>query len=213
MTITPVTSGTDLDKSQIVARSLKTSETKVLVVNGSDGRYVPTGHIVHVNGGIVFAVPFNVRRPSVSGGPVPVVEGVRRGVGFGGGAALFAFSNSGTLAFVPGPLSTSSNRRDIILADRAGAIERVKVPSGPYYHPRFSPGRQTSAFGIDDGKDVSIWIFDLSSSSSMRRLTFGGKDRYPTWSPGRPGYRVPVRSRRRRNLPPARGTAPGRSSG
>ena len=66
------------DKAQIVVQSLKTSERKTLVSGGSDGRYVPTGHIVYALGGVLFAVPFDLPRLAVTGGPVPVVEGVKR---------------------------------------------------------------------------------------------------------------------------------------
>ena len=34
---------------------------------------------------------------------------------------------------------------------------------------------------------VKVWTYDLSGSSSMRRLTYGGNNRYPTWSADREG--------------------------
>ena len=66
------------DKAQIVTQSLRSGERKTLVDGGSDARYVPTGHLVYAVGGIVFAVPMDLRRLEVTGGPVPIVEGVRR---------------------------------------------------------------------------------------------------------------------------------------
>ena len=39
------------------------------VDGGSDARYVPTGHLVYVLGRIVFAVPMDLRRLEVTGGP------------------------------------------------------------------------------------------------------------------------------------------------
>ncbi len=66
------------DKAQIVVQSLKSSERKTLVSGGSDGRYLPTGHLVYALGGVLFAVPFDLPRLAVTGGPVPIVEGVRR---------------------------------------------------------------------------------------------------------------------------------------
>ena len=174
--------GLDWDRAQIVIQSVKTSERRVLVSGGSDGRYVPTGHIVYALGGVLFAVPFDLRHLTVSGGPVPIVEGVRRGIGGGGAAAQFTFSSTGSLVYFSGPVTTSGAQRDLVLVDRTGIVERVNVPPGPYNHPRFSPDGKRVAFGIDDGKDVSIWIYDLSATTSMRRLTFGGKDRFPAWS-------------------------------
>jgi serine/threonine-protein kinase len=66
------------DKAQIVVQSLKSSERKTLVSGGSDGRYLPTGHLVYALGGVLFAVPFDLPRLAVTGGPVSIVEGVKR---------------------------------------------------------------------------------------------------------------------------------------
>ena len=94
------------DKAQIVTHSLRSGERKTLVDGGSDGRYVPTGHLVYALGGIVFAVPMDLRRLEVTGGPVPIVEGVRRAAATTTGVAQFGFSSTGSLVYVPGPIST-----------------------------------------------------------------------------------------------------------
>ena len=60
-------------------QSLETGVRKTLIEGGSDARYVPTGHIVYASGGTLFAVPFDLAKLEVTGGAVPVVEGVRRG--------------------------------------------------------------------------------------------------------------------------------------
>ena len=43
------------DEAQIVVQSLKTGVRKALIKGGSDARYVPTGHIVYMSGGTLFA--------------------------------------------------------------------------------------------------------------------------------------------------------------
>jgi eukaryotic-like serine/threonine-protein kinase len=48
--------------------------------------------------------------------------------------------------------------------------------------PRVAPDGKRLAFGTDDGKEAIVWIYDMSGLSSMRRLTFGGKNRFPIWS-------------------------------
>ena len=52
----------------------------------------------------------------------------------------------------------------------------------PYFSPRVSPDGTRVAFGTDDGKEAIVWIYPLSGASPMRRLTFGGANRYPIWS-------------------------------
>ena len=80
----------------------RSGERKTLIEGGSDARYVPTGHLVYAVGGSVFAVAFDVQRLEVTGGAVPMVEGVRRAVGRTSGAANFSFSSTGSLVYVPG---------------------------------------------------------------------------------------------------------------
>ena len=141
------------DKAQIVVQSLKSSERKTLVSGGSDGRYLPTGHLVYALGGVLFAVPFDLPRLAVTGGPVPIVEGVKRSAG-SSGIAQFSVSSTGSLVFVPGPASTSSTLSDLALVDRNGAVQPLKLPPGPYQYPRLSPDGKRIAVGSDDGKDA-----------------------------------------------------------
>jgi serine/threonine-protein kinase len=182
------------NKAQIVVQSLKTSERKTLVSGGSAGRYLPTGlasptrpereggHLVYALGGILFAVPFDLRHLSVTGGPVPIVEGVQRGASGNSGAARFSVSSNGSLAFVPGPVSASSAQFDLALIDRNGTRQPLKLPPGGYEYPRLSPDGKQIAVGSDDGKDAIVWIYDISGTSSIRRLTLGGRNRFPIWS-------------------------------
>jgi Tol biopolymer transport system component len=169
------------DKAQIVVQSLKSSERKTLVSGGSDARYLPTGHLVYALGGVLFAVPFDLRRLAVTGGPVPIVEGVKRSQGTTG-ATHFSVSSTGSLVFVPGPASTSSAPSDLALVDRNGAVQPLKLPPGAYEYPRLSPDGKRIAFGSDDGKDAIVWIYDVAGARSARRLTLGGRNRVPVWS-------------------------------
>src|SRR5262249_54969380 len=50
------------------------------------------------------------------------------------------------------------------------------------------------AYSNTTGSDRSIYIHDLSSSASPRRLTFGGRSRFPVWSAD--GLRVAFQSDR-----------------
>src|SRR4029077_6703517 len=99
----PAFTAPDWDKAQIVVQSLRSGERKTLIEGGSDARYLPTGHLVYALGGTLFAVPFDLRRLEVTGGPVPIVEGVKRGIVRQGGIAQFSVSSTGSLVYIPGP--------------------------------------------------------------------------------------------------------------
>jgi serine/threonine-protein kinase len=182
---TLATEGTNRwDKAKIVVQSLRSGERTTLIEPGSDARYLPTGHIVYALGGTLFAVPFDLRRLSVTGGSVPVVLGIKRAENpdFNTGVAHLSVSDTGSLIYVPGPVSPTSDRRQLVRLDRKGGTEPLKLPPGPYEFPRVSPDGKRLAFGTDDGKEAIVWIYDLSGTSSMRRLTFGGRNRFPIWS-------------------------------
>ena len=84
---------TSSTNAQITVQSLESGEPKVLV-SGFGARYIPTGHLVYLQENMnvwsIVAVPFNLEKLEITGGPVPLIEGI-----WGG-----AFSDSGTLVYV-----------------------------------------------------------------------------------------------------------------
>jgi Tol biopolymer transport system component len=164
--------------ARIVAQSIASREQTTLVEGGSEARYAPTGHLVYASGGTLLAVAFDPRRLTVKGAPVTIIEGIRR-VDV---AAHFSFSDSGTLVYVPGPVTAAPHLMEIGLIDRSGRAEPVNLPPGPYLMPRVSPDGTRVAFGTDDGNEAIIWSYDLSGATARRRVTFGGNNRFPVWS-------------------------------
>jgi serine/threonine protein kinase/Tol biopolymer transport system component len=183
------------NKAQIIVQTLKSGERKVVIEGGSYARYLSTGHIVYGFGGTLFAVPFDLAQLRRTGGPVPVVEGVRRANNTG--ASHVSFSNTGTLIYVPGPISGGAGLV-LALLDRKGTLVPRNVTPRPYGFQRVSPDGKRIAFGIEDRKDVNVWIYDLAGTSSMRQLTVGGANRYPIWSAD--GERVAFQSDREGDL-------------
>ncbi len=181
-TLATSASASKWDTAQIVVQSIKSGERKVLVKGGTDGRYLSTGHLVYGLGRVLYAVPFDPRRIELTGVPIPIVEGVRDG-GMFSGSMHFSVSDTGSLVYIPGPMDASSDRGELAIVDRKGAVERLKLPPRRYENPRVSPDGKSLAVNIDDGKGSDVWIYELSGVSSIRRLTFGGRDQLPVWSP------------------------------
>src|SRR5262245_2395249 len=168
------------DKAQIVAQSLKTGRRTTLINGGSDGRYVSTGHLVYAIDGVLYAVPFDDRLLKVEGGQIPVLEGVARAGQTG--SAQWSLSDSGSLIYFPGPPTSSSGGSLLALSDRKGGSDPLKIAPGSYESPRLSPDGKWVAVGETDATSGNIWVYELAGTNARRRLTFGGKNRYPIWS-------------------------------
>ena len=171
---------------EVVVQAIGSSERKTLL-KATYAQYLPTGHILYFSNGVIFAVRFDVKRLEIVGSPVPVIEGVRRGgaiaAGGAGGAPHFAVSANGTIVYIPGAVSLDNNRRlDLAWLDQKGAVERFKFPPRGYDFPRLSPDGRQLAVGIEEGGGADIWVYDIAKSDNIRRLTFGGKNRFPLWS-------------------------------
>jgi len=174
---------TEWDRAQIVVQSLKSGQRTLIVSNGSDGRYLPTGHLLYAVGGVAMAIAFNPDRLKTSGAAVSVISGVGRARGAATGMAHMAVASSGTLVYVPGPPDPAVNLHQLALATRDGVVTALKVPPGPYTHVRASHDGRQLAVASDDGKEAIVWIYDLSETSAIRRLTIEGRNRFPIWSP------------------------------
>jgi eukaryotic-like serine/threonine-protein kinase len=146
------------NKARIVVQPITSGEPTTLIEGGSDARYVPTGHLLYAAEGTLFGIAFDLQRLKVTGARVPLVEDVRWSGGWTTGAAHFSISNTGSLIYIPGFVG-SRRQFEIVLTDRQGGVERLKLPPGRY----FSPPR-------------------ASPDGTMQRLTFGGNNRFPIWS-------------------------------
>jgi serine/threonine-protein kinase len=169
-------------RADVVAISIGTGERRVLRQGASGATYVPTGHLLFLDSGVLNAIRFDARLVTTEGGPVPVIEGVRSAVGL---TALpqFAVSSSGTVAFIAGPVGTPRNRISVAITDRQGVITPITAQAGPYLYVRATRDGTKLAIDSDDGKESSVWIHELNRGTAMRKLTFGGRNRYAVWSP------------------------------
>jgi serine/threonine-protein kinase len=170
------------DSAQIVVQRMGSTDRKTIVRGGTDGRYLPTGHLVYAARGVLFAVRFDLRRLETIGEPLPVIEGVQRANGAQTGAAQFTISATGSAAFIPGPVGASQGGVEVAVIDRKGTADRLKLPPQSYQVPRVSFKGDQLALGIDDGGDANIWVYDLNGNRAIRQLTFGGRNRFPVWT-------------------------------
>ena len=82
--------------ASLVVQQLPSGERKV-IQKGYHGRYLPSGHLVYLHDGTLFATAFDPNQLKVTGPSVPVLEGVASNAGTG--AAWFAVSDTGLFAY------------------------------------------------------------------------------------------------------------------
>ena len=165
------------EDDQVAVLDLETGQHRVIIDRGSAPRYLPTGHVVYAVAGTLQAVLFDATRLEVTGAPVPVIEGVSVKPS---GAASFAVSNAGALAYVSG--ATGVGSRIFAWVDREGRGEPLPLPPRAYANPRLSPDGTRIAATVA-GETNDLWVYEASSGAGQR-LTLGeGNANTPVWTP------------------------------
>jgi serine/threonine-protein kinase len=159
------------EDASIAVISLKTGQLKKIVQEGGYfGRYLPSGHLIYVNHGTLFATRFDLSRLEPRGTPVPIFDDVAANRNQGGGQ--FDVSHTGILVYQQGK-ETGLNRPTGWL-DAAG--KTVLLPALGS-NPRISPDGKRLAL-MTDG-DLSVLDFERGVFSRLTFKTAG----FPVWTP------------------------------
>ncbi len=160
--------------ANLVVQRLPGGPRKIVHRGGNYGRYLPSGHLVYVREGTLFAAPFDVDRLETTGPPVPAVEGVKQGEG----GAQFTFSSRGTLVFVPGQYGAGV---PIQWMDAEGNLTPLRAVAADCRGLRFSPDGQRLAIWIRQGAHQDMWIYEWERDALTRMASDAGYD--GTWTP------------------------------
>ena len=177
--------------AEIDIESLSTGERTVLVQGGADARYVPTGHLLYVLNGGLFAIAFDAEKQAVSGGPVPLLQGLWTARGLATPAGNFGLADDGTLIYLEGSgggvAPGTGQVSTLTWVDSTGAEEPTGMePCAGCLDLSLSPDGTRAALtalrqdGVG-GADIWIWSFE---SRTLSRLTFESAVQvFPAWSP------------------------------
>jgi serine/threonine protein kinase/Tol biopolymer transport system component len=182
------------DEAQIAVYSRRTDTTKVLVAGGADARYVSSGHLVYVREGLLLAVPFDLQRLELSGGPVGMVADVMQAAYFRGqpedaGASQFAMSSTGTLVYVTGG-TTPPAERSLARVNRSGRSVTLPIAPRPFVTLRLSPDGDRIALNTF-GRDRDVWVYSIGRGT-LGRLSAEGRKGAPIWTPDGERITYPV---------------------
>jgi Tol biopolymer transport system component len=166
---------------RVAVVDLETGQEKILIEGGSNPAYVDTGHLVFARGDTLMAAPFDAAELAVTGDSVALVQGVRRPAG---GAADYALSANGTLAYVPGDPAGSVAEAAVVWVDRSGTVvgravaELIESPRDP----RLSPDGSRLLLVTGNEADGDLWNYDLRGRPPIP-LALPDDNRFPVWSP------------------------------
>ena len=140
-TITALTGG--IDAAQVAVLDVASGTWKTLIRGASQAQYVPSGHLVYVAGGALWAVGFDLARLETIGAAAVVVPQV---VTLPTGVAEFDIARDGTLAYVARG-GTRAAPRTLVWVDRQGREEPIAAPPRPYADAAALAGRHARGAG------------------------------------------------------------------
>ena len=140
-----------------------------------------SGHILYVQQGTLFAIPFDASRLAVAGKPQAVAQGVT--TGWAAHVAALSASTTGTIAY---RIGSAGGKRQFIWFDRTGReTGRVGAPESSWrtsYGSMSPDGRRLAVQRAIEG-NTDIWLLDLERSTLVRFTSGAEADIAPLWSP------------------------------
>jgi len=124
---------------QIVAQPLPSGSRRVLIDRSLRAMALPTGHLLYAQETSLLAVPFDAVRLEVTGGPVPLTDGIFPG--------QFTVAGDQALAFVPRSITIAVEGM-LAWVDRGGRVTPFPQPRAPLSTPRVSPDGRRVAVGL-----------------------------------------------------------------
>ena len=179
-------------KTRIEVVSLATGKRKVVVEDGGDGRYLPSGHLVFVRQGVLMAAPFDLGRLELAAPPVSVIGALSQALNAPGeagnsGAAQFAASDRG---FSPMPrVACSRILRSSCFSWTGRAAPNHCPASTGRWSALSSASRPTAGFSPSTSRRGRASSGCSMPASDLPRLVRQRHRRLPAVEPGREAAR------------------------
>jgi Tol biopolymer transport system component len=166
------------DSGRLEVFSFRDKVRKTLLKGGTFARYLPSGEIVYVNQGTLYAATFDPEQLRITGAPTPVLQNVEYSPVFG--FAQFAFSDTGVFMY---RRSAARGQSTIQWLTSSGSTSPLLSKSGSYLWPRLSPDGKLLAFCRTESAANGIWSLD-TKTNTLTQITSGATmQSSPLWSP------------------------------
>jgi serine/threonine-protein kinase len=166
--------------AQIALLDLETGKIVSILKGGSSARYVAPGRLIYASGPRLMATAYDLRSRKAVGDPVAFPE-VAMGATSDNGAANFAVSAAGTLAFLSPP---DLFLRTLEWIDRAGNVEPLLVEPREYAYARISPQGDRAVMDVFGANRIrDLWMLDFRQRSLTQLTNNLSEDIVPIWGP------------------------------
>jgi hypothetical protein len=158
---------------------VRLSDRSVTIVarGGNNYRYA-AGHLLYERGGVLYAIPFDLKMLETSGAAFAIASAIRR-VNSDGFAAM-EVSRNGVLVFQSGG---DGELKEAVWADRAGSITPALAAPGVFTNPALSPDGRYLAVSIPVANSgYRVHVHDLEGGTKAE-LTSEGDSLVPLFSP------------------------------
>lgn len=193
----------DQQGDKIYVGSLDGSAPKLIIAKTSANVAYASGYLLYGRDHTLWAQPFDLSRLQLTGTAVSISsQELDQELSFSHGE--FSVSQSGTVVFQ----SLSDSKTELRWFDKNGK-ELDQIAEAGYREPRLSRDGRFLAVSSDDERNGKFFIrvYDLHRGLSTR-VTDGGSDRSPAWSPD--GKRITYTTLREIREVPADGSGPAR---
>jgi dipeptidyl aminopeptidase/acylaminoacyl peptidase len=162
--------------SGVFVGQLQTSESRRVLGAESAAFYAPSGHLLFVRQGTLFAQSFDLRSLETAGEPVALAGSVPSE----GSSPAFSISDTGILTYRDALLDQD---QQFAWYDRRGRlIETVGAP-GIYRGVDLSPDGARIAVHRHDADGGDIWVFEARGTTTRVTLHPTQDNSSPVWSP------------------------------
>ncbi|MGE5099197.1 MAG: protein kinase domain-containing protein [Deltaproteobacteria bacterium] len=163
--------------SRLMYYDLAADTAFTLLDDSGEAAYLPTGHLLYAaSDGGLFAIPFNPKRHSVSGTPMPIVADIQPN----GGLSPFEVSRNGTLVYRAGV----DREYRVLVRDLHGKVDTLPLAPKIMAYVRVSPDGRTLALTVGSVRGTNRYtaLYDLALGG-ITRFTQEGGGHSPVWSP------------------------------
>ena len=170
-------------QASIYLLDLTNGESREIISQGYNARYLDPGFIVFIRGNAIWAQPFNTDEMMIYGDAKPVIFNIYASTTTG--RAKYSVSKNGTLIYIDTSQSAATSIRNVnspVWVDRSGKVDIISPELVVHGHPRISPTHEEALFtDIAAGERSDIWVYNFETDTFGRR-TFGTGTTVGLWS-------------------------------